>query len=86
MVSAAKYSRAERELKPARVYGTGAKAVFEAAELEQDESKPNHLLICISSDRGLCGGIHSGVAKGVNMRGHFEKHCPQFLYFLVFLG
>jgi len=65
MVSAAKYSRAERELKPARVYGTGAKAVFEAAELEQDESKPNHLLICISSDRGLCGGIHSGVAKAV---------------------
>lgn len=25
MVSAAKYARAERELKPARVYGTGAK-------------------------------------------------------------
>jgi len=65
MVSASKYARAERELKPARVYGTGAQAVFEAAELEQDESKPNHLLICISSDRGLCGGIHSGVAKAV---------------------
>jgi len=65
MVSASKYARAERELKPARVYGGGAKAVFEAAELEQDESKPNHLLICISSDRGLCGGIHSGVAKAV---------------------
>jgi len=65
MVSASKYARAERELKPARVYGTGAKAVFEAAELEQDPSKPNHLIIAISSDRGLCGGIHSGVAKGV---------------------
>ena len=57
MVSASKYARAERELKPARVYGNGAQAVFEAAELEQDESKPNHLLICISSDRGLCGGL-----------------------------
>jgi len=65
MVSASKYARAERELKPARVYGTGAKAVFEAAQLEQDESKPNHLIIAISSDRGLCGGIHSGVAKAI---------------------
>jgi len=65
MVSASKYARAERELKPARVYGTGAKAVFEAAELEQDESKPNHLIIAISSDRGLCGGIHSGIAKAI---------------------
>jgi len=65
MVSASKYARAERELKPARVIGQGAKAVFEAAELEQDASKPNHLIIAISSDRGLCGGIHSGVAKAV---------------------
>merc|ERR1712168_1481039 len=65
MVSAAKYSRAERELKPARVYGEGAQAVFEKAELEADETKPNHLLIAISSDRGLCGGIHSGVAKAI---------------------
>jgi len=65
MVSASKYARAERELKPARVYGTGAQKVFDAAELTADESKPNHLIIAISSDRGLCGGIHSGVAKGI---------------------
>lgn len=65
MVSASKYARAERELKPARVYGTGAAAVFEKAELEADEAKPNHLIIAISSDRGLCGGIHSGVAKSI---------------------
>jgi len=64
MVSASKYARAERELKPARVYGIGAQAVFDAAELTADDSKPNHLVIAISSDRGLCGGIHSGVAKG----------------------
>jgi len=65
MVSASKYARAERELKPARVYGAGAQALFEKAELKNDESKPNHLVIAISSDRGLCGGIHSGVAKGI---------------------
>jgi len=65
MVSAAKYSRAERELKPARVYGAGAAAMAEKAELEADETQPNHLIVAISSDRGLCGGIHSGVAKAI---------------------
>jgi len=65
MVSAAKYARAERELQPARVYGSAAKALSEKAELETDDSLPNHLIIAISSDRGLCGGIHSGVAKGI---------------------
>jgi len=65
MVSAAKYARAERELKPARVYGVGAKAFYEKAEVEQDKSKPNHLVVCLSSDRGLCGSIHSSVSKHI---------------------
>ena len=38
-------------------------ALFEKAEVQSDETKPNHLIIAISSDRGLCGGIHSGVSK-----------------------
>lgn len=63
MVSAAKYARAERELRPARTYGIGAKAFYQTAEVEQDKSKPNHLVVALSSDRGLCGGIHSSVAK-----------------------
>jgi len=83
MVSASKYARAERELKPARVYGAGAKQVFEAAELEQDASKPNHLIIAISSDRGLCGGIHSGVAKGIKA---YNLEHPDVNTKLVFCG
>lgn len=43
-------------------------ALFEKAELSSDESKPNHLMVAISSDRGLCGGIHSGIAKYVKAR------------------
>jgi len=65
MVSAAKYARAERELQPARIYGNAAKTLAEKAELVSDDSQSNHLIIAISSDRGLCGGIHSGVAKGI---------------------
>ncbi|XP_067915611.1 ATP synthase subunit gamma, mitochondrial isoform X2 [Heterodontus francisci] len=63
MVAAAKYARAERELKPARVYGTGAFALYDKAEIQAPEDRPRHLIIGVSSDRGLCGGIHSNVAK-----------------------
>ncbi|PVD24797.1 hypothetical protein C0Q70_15283 [Pomacea canaliculata] len=63
MVSAAKYAKAERELRPARPFGSGAKAFFEKAELNQDKSQPNQLIIVLSSDRGLCGGIHSGLSR-----------------------
>ncbi|XP_048862686.1 ATP synthase subunit gamma, mitochondrial isoform X3 [Brienomyrus brachyistius] len=65
MVAAAKYSRAERSLKPARVYGTGALALYEKADIKAPEDKNKHLIIGVSSDRGLCGAIHSNVAKAM---------------------
>jgi len=65
VVSAAKYAKAEKDLKPARPYGKGALAFFEKAEVAQDEKKPNHLVIAMSSDRGLCGGIHSSIFKAI---------------------
>lgn len=37
--------------------------MLESTELDSDEGKENHLVIAISSDRGLCGGVHSNVAK-----------------------
>ncbi|XP_073445131.1 ATP synthase subunit gamma, mitochondrial isoform X2 [Dendrobates tinctorius] len=65
MVAAAKYAKAERELKPARVYGTGALALYEKAEIKAPEDQKKHLIIGVSSDRGLCGGIHISVAKAI---------------------
>jgi len=65
MVAAAKYARADRALKPARVYGTGALALYEKAEIKAPEDANKHLIIGVSSDRGLCGAIHSGVAKAI---------------------
>ncbi|XP_023251103.1 ATP synthase subunit gamma, mitochondrial isoform X3 [Seriola lalandi dorsalis] len=66
MVAAAKYARAERQLKPARVYGTGALALYEKAEIKAPEDKASkHLIVGVTSDRGLCGAIHSGVAKAI---------------------
>ena len=66
MVSAAKFARAERELKPARTFGQGAKAMYEASDLASEEvEKKNYLAILLSSDRGLCGAVHSNVAKTI---------------------
>jgi len=63
MVSAAKFTRAERELKGARPFGEGSTAFFEKAEVAPQEDAKNKLIIAISSDRGLCGAIHSSVCK-----------------------
>ncbi|XP_021944496.1 ATP synthase subunit gamma, mitochondrial [Folsomia candida] len=63
MVSAAKFTRAERELKGARPFGVGSQAFYEQAEVSAPEDNKNQLYIAISSDRGLCGAIHSSVAK-----------------------
>jgi len=65
MVSAAKYARAERDLRLARPYGAGAKAFYEKAEVTQDEKAPNHLVVAMTSDRGLCGAVHSGLARAI---------------------
>lgn len=40
-------------------------ALFDKSEVLSDERKPNHLIIAVSSDRGLCGGIHSNIFKAI---------------------
>lgn len=64
MVSAAKYARAERDLRACRPYGEGSKQFFEKAEVAAVAGEePKKLYIAISSDRGLCGAVHTGVAR-----------------------
>jgi F-type H+-transporting ATPase subunit gamma len=65
MVSAAKYAKAERDLRLARPYGTGAQEFYKHAEVTQDDKKPNHLIVAMTSDRGLCGSVHSNIARAI---------------------
>jgi len=65
MVSAAKYARAERELRHARTYGNGAQEFYKKAEVTQDDKKPNHLIVAMTSDRGLCGSVHSNIVRAI---------------------
>jgi F-type H+-transporting ATPase subunit gamma len=66
MVAAAKYAKAERDLKGARAYGVGSKAFFDNIDGKKEdatEQKKKQLLVLITSDRGLCGAVHSSIAK-----------------------
>lgn len=64
MVSAAKYAKAERDLKGARAYGVGAQRFYENIGTDEAaEQKRKHLLVLMTSDRGLCGAVHSSIAK-----------------------
>ncbi|VEL26494.1 unnamed protein product [Protopolystoma xenopodis] len=66
MVSAAKFAKAERDLRPAKAYGNGAKAFYQCAEIgEADKPLSGHLIIAVTSDRGLCGAAHSSVVKAI---------------------
>ena len=42
-----------------------AAAFYEKAEITQDDKKPNHLIIAMTSDRGLCGSAHSNIVRAI---------------------
>nr|SVE77193.1 EOG090X0BEK [Daphnia lumholtzi] len=63
MVSAAKYTKAERELKLARPYGIGSQEFYKKAEVKDEEGEKGQLIIAVSSDRGLCGAVHSSIGR-----------------------
>lgn len=66
MVSAAKYAKSEKDLKLARPYGAAAVSFNEEAKVEPvPENIKKHLVVALSSDRGLCGAIHSSIVKEV---------------------
>eukprot|EP00121_Abeoforma_whisleri_P002223 Awhi_evm1s1991 len=64
MVSAAKFSRAEREMKAGRAFASSVTALSQQNNLvvTNDDNK-GKLIVAMSSDRGLCGGIHSSISK-----------------------
>jgi len=68
-IASARFAKADKELKACMTFGKGSSHFYEQAEvtpLEVQESKrPVKLLVALSSDRGLCGAIHSGIAKAI---------------------
>ncbi|VDL94254.1 unnamed protein product [Schistocephalus solidus] len=68
MVASAKFAKADRELRRAIPYGIGAAAFYEKAGLikQEDQVQPQgHLVIAITSDRGLCGAANNTIGKAI---------------------
>lgn len=62
IVASTRLTRAQKAMDESRVYGKTSNTVFEQAETKALEDK-KVLLVVASSDKGLCGGIHSGLSK-----------------------
>ena len=66
VVASTKLSRAQRAMTESRKYGQTSNTVFESAETKplEGDGKRDLVIVC-SSDKGLCGGIHSGMSRKV---------------------
>ena len=64
VVASTKLTRAQRAMSESRKYGETSQTVFDEAETKvlESENKKVLLIVC-SSDKGLCGGIHSGLTR-----------------------
>jgi len=64
IVASTKLTRAQRAMTSSRTYGQTSNQVFEEAETKgvEADGKKTLYIIC-SSDKGLCGGIHSGMTR-----------------------
>ncbi|KKY21727.1 putative atp synthase gamma mitochondrial [Phaeomoniella chlamydospora] len=80
IVASTKLTRATRAMADSRVYGNTSNQVFENAETKPEEENKKTLLIVCSSDKGLCGGIHSGLSRYV--RRLFDSEGPSDLVIL----
>ena len=66
VVASTKLSRAQKAMTESRAYGQTSNTVFDKAETKALEGEGRKTLIIVaSSDKGLCGGIHSGLSKQV---------------------
>ncbi|KAK5026987.1 atp3 gamma subunit of the F1 sector of mitochondrial F1F0 ATP synthase [Exophiala sideris] len=62
IVASTKLTRATKAMQESRAYGQTSNKVFEEAETKPLEEKKT-LMVIASSDKGLCGGIHSGLSR-----------------------
>ncbi|KAF9358835.1 atp3 gamma subunit of the F1 sector of mitochondrial F1F0 ATP synthase [Mortierella sp. NVP85] len=62
MIASTKVNKAQRSMENARTYGRTSSAIYANSNAVPLENE-SEIIVVSSSDRGLCGGIHSSVAK-----------------------
>ncbi|SSD61056.1 probable ATP synthase subunit gamma, mitochondrial [Saccharomycodes ludwigii] len=71
IVASTRLTKAERAKVTSDQYVKADQAFYnnaETAEVKEEEKEPTNLIIAITSDKGLCGSIHSQLAKAVRNR------------------
>ena len=83
IVASTKLTRAQRTMMDSRRYGQTSNEVYDIAETGAAEAASDRrgLIIVCSSDKGLCGGIHSGLSRTIRALCHDKPN-----YDLVVLG
>lgn len=71
IVASTRLNKAQRAMAVSRTYGTAQQEVFNKAETTKPEESSKRLLIVMSSDKGLCGSIHSQLARAA--RAHLKE-------------
>ncbi|KAI9631742.1 putative ATP synthase gamma chain mitochondrial precursor [Dioszegia hungarica] len=66
VVASTKLTRAERAMREAKKYGAANNEIFTNSKGDSSsEGTPKILYLAMTSDGGLCGGIHSGITRMV---------------------
>jgi F-type H+-transporting ATPase subunit gamma len=73
MIASTKLAKAQRAMQSGKQYGLANAEVFQNAPAESPAKRK--LFLVISSDKGLCGGIHSSVSKATR-RALVDKETP----------
>ncbi|KAJ3335516.1 atp3 gamma subunit of the F1 sector of mitochondrial F1F0 ATP synthase [Gonapodya sp. JEL0774] len=63
MIASTKMNRAQRGMETARVYGKADRALYNHLAIPAESAPGKTLVVAVSSDKGLCGSIHSSVSK-----------------------
>lgn len=67
IVASTKLNAAQRAMSESRVYGQSSNEVFSKAETKPAETGKTLIVVC-SSDKGLCGGVHSNLTRATRRR------------------
>eukprot|EP00178_Gracilaria_changii_P023322 TRINITY_DN70660_c0_g1_i1.p1 TRINITY_DN70660_c0_g1~~TRINITY_DN70660_c0_g1_i1.p1 ORF type:complete len:334 (+),score=54.57 TRINITY_DN70660_c0_g1_i1:20-1021(+) len=62
MIASSRLKSAENRVRDSRPFAVGSDSIFSRASLPEMD-KPHTAIIAITTDRGLCGGINSGVIR-----------------------
>ncbi|THV02257.1 ATP synthase F1 gamma [Dendrothele bispora CBS 962.96] len=74
MIASTKLAKAQRAMQAGKQYGAANAEVFET--VKEEAASGRKLFVVVSSDKGLCGGIHSSVTKATRRALANDKESP----------